>query len=84
MLSAAFKRAPFKIAEEGWGEFDMVITLSAIDKGGDFPLMHDLNFQSEHYEAKHSIVGFLDCTAMDSKLILNVLAGLQKPQTRTS
>ena len=52
----AFKRPPFKISENGWGEFDMNITLSTIDKGGDHPIAHDLNFQSEHYESKHSVV----------------------------
>lgn len=52
----AFKKPPFRIAEQGWGEFDMLITLTAIDKGGEYPLAHDLNFQSERYEAKHTIV----------------------------
>ena len=52
----AFKRPPFKISESGWGEFDMLITLSTVDKGGDHAIAHDLNFQSEHYESKHSIV----------------------------
>ena len=56
-LVAAHKKPPFKISEEGWGEFDMLITLTAIDKGGDFPIAHDLNFRSERYETKHTIVG---------------------------
>ncbi|MCJ1256124.1 hypothetical protein MMC24_003944 [Lignoscripta atroalba] len=50
-----FTTAPFKIQEEGWGEFDMEIVLSAMDKGGEFPLQHDLNFQNGRYEAKHPI-----------------------------
>jgi len=37
----------------------MLITLTAIDKGGDFALAHDLNFQKNLYEAKHTIVGSL-------------------------
>ena len=35
----------------------MEIILTAIDKGGEYPLTHDLNFQSARYEAKHTIVG---------------------------
>lgn len=53
---AAFKRAPFRIEEEGWGEFDMEIVLTAAEKGGEHSLPHDLNFQSERYEAKHNVV----------------------------
>ncbi|KAI9875370.1 MAG: hypothetical protein M1830_008573 [Pleopsidium flavum] len=49
------KRAPFKIEEEGWGEFDMEIVLSAVEKGGDNPIAHDLNFAAARYEAKHPI-----------------------------
>ena len=51
-----FKKPPFRIEEEGWGEFDMTIVLSALDKGGDHSLQHDLNFQAERYEAKHPLV----------------------------
>lgn len=54
--STAFKKPPFRIDEQGWGEFDMSITLSAVGKGGDHTLQHDLNFQSERYEAKHPVV----------------------------
>ncbi|MCJ1298688.1 hypothetical protein MMC08_001478 [Hypocenomyce scalaris] len=50
-----FTRPPFKIEEKGWGEFDMEIVLSAVDKGGEFPIPHDLNFQSTRYESKHQI-----------------------------
>lgn len=53
---AAFTNPPFKIQEEGWGEFDMTITLTAIDKGGEHNILHDLNFGSERYEAKHPVV----------------------------
>jgi transcription initiation factor IIF auxiliary subunit len=51
-----FKKPPFKIEEKGWGEFDMTIVLTAVGKGGDHTLDHDLNFQSERYEAKHQVV----------------------------
>lgn len=50
------KKPPFRIDEKGWGEFDMTIVLSAIGKGGDHTLDHDLNFQAERYEAKHQVV----------------------------
>lgn len=53
---AAFTTPPFSISEEGWGEFDMEITFTGLDKGGDHPILHDLNFQSARYEAKHTIV----------------------------
>lgn len=50
------KKPPFRIEEKGWGEFDMTIVLTAVGKGGDHTLEHDLNFQSERYEAKHQVV----------------------------
>jgi transcription initiation factor IIF auxiliary subunit len=50
-----FKRPPFRIEEEGWGEFDMEIILTPIEKGGEHSLPHDLNFQSERYEARHNV-----------------------------
>lgn len=51
----AVKKPPFRLDEEGWGEFEMQIVLTAAGKGGDHTLDHDLNFQSERYEAKHWI-----------------------------
>ncbi|KAL1592660.1 transcription factor TFIIF complex subunit Tfg3 [Paraconiothyrium brasiliense] len=51
-----FKKPPFKIEEKGWGEFDMTIVLTGAHKGGDHTLAHDLNFQSEKYEATHQVV----------------------------
>jgi len=53
---AAFKRSPFRINEEGWGEFDMGIAFYTSDKSGDQTIAHDLNFGSEHYETKHTLV----------------------------
>ncbi|KAK0507666.1 hypothetical protein JMJ35_009555 [Cladonia borealis] len=50
-----FKRPPFRIQETGWGEFDMIISLNAVDKGGEHTIAHDLNFQNERYESKHTI-----------------------------
>lgn len=47
------KKLPFKLEEEGWGEFDMEIVLHAVDKGGDHTIRHDLNFQEAKYETLH-------------------------------
>ncbi|KAL1990861.1 hypothetical protein VTN49DRAFT_5864 [Thermomyces lanuginosus] len=48
-----FKTPPFRIEEEGWGEFDMTIGLFAPDK--EHTITHDLNFQQSRYESKHVI-----------------------------
>lgn len=48
------KNPPFRIQEEGWGEFDMQISLTAADK--DHVIAHDLNFAQTRYESKHVIV----------------------------
>ncbi|KAG0157540.1 hypothetical protein PDIDSM_4725 [Penicillium digitatum] len=45
-----FKQPPFRIQEEGWGEFDMSIELTA-DKS--YTIQHDLNFAQTRYESKH-------------------------------
>ena len=52
------KEAPFRIAEKGWGEFDMSIILTPVGapKNGDQTLQHDLNFAQEEYESTHSVV----------------------------
>ncbi|KAJ5713281.1 Transcription initiation factor TFIID subunit 14 [Penicillium malachiteum] len=47
-----FKNPPFRISEEGWGEFDMQIEFVA-DKSHF--INHDLNFREERYESKHII-----------------------------
>ena len=52
----AFREPPFRIQEKGWGEFDMQLILTAINKGGDHTIEHDLNFLNERYEAKHTVV----------------------------
>lgn len=96
---AAFKRPPFRIEEEGWGEFDMEIVLTAAEKGGEHSLPHDLNFQSERYEAKHNVVsahiesflgggkrrGGLACEAhrLLIQSLLFKLLDLQEPEART-
>ena len=50
----AFENPPFRIQEEGWGEFEMQIVLSAADK--DHVITHDLNFLESRYESKHVVV----------------------------
>ncbi|ODV95935.1 hypothetical protein PACTADRAFT_49365 [Pachysolen tannophilus NRRL Y-2460] len=50
-----FKKPPFKIEEQGWGEFDMQISLHLLDKAGERKIHHDLNFLKEKYEVDHVI-----------------------------
>lgn len=52
-VAAAFTKPPFRISEEGWGEFDMQIEFTA-DKAHF--IGHDLNFAKERYESKHVLV----------------------------
>lgn len=49
------KKPPFKIEEEGWGEFDMGIVLHFADKGGEQTIGHDLNFAQNEYIVNHTI-----------------------------
>lgn len=50
------KRPPFKVEEEGWGEFDLGVTLHYVEKEGQKELTHDLNFQDSRYESPHRLV----------------------------
>lgn len=52
------KTPPFRIAEEGWGEFEMLVTMTPIGnpKGGEVTVVHDLNFAQEMYESFHTVV----------------------------
>ncbi|GMM31572.1 TATA-binding protein-associated factor [Martiniozyma asiatica (nom. inval.)] len=45
----SFKKPPFAITEQGWGGFDIPITLSLIEKGGNHKIHHDLNFFKDSY-----------------------------------
>lgn len=54
--ASALKKPPFHLKQEGWGEFEMQIILTAIDRGGDHTITHDLNFRSPRYEATHNVV----------------------------
>ncbi|KAI5285584.1 hypothetical protein KEM54_000457 [Ascosphaera aggregata] len=46
-------KPPFRLDEEGWGEFDMQIVCTVLDK--DYTITHDLNFASPRYEVKHTL-----------------------------
>lgn len=49
-----FKEPPFRVAEDGWGEFELRIHMK--DAGGKtHEFLHDLNFQNARYEVKHVI-----------------------------
>ena len=50
------KRPPFKVEEEGWGEFDLGVTLHYVEREGSKELTHDLNFQEAKYESPHKLV----------------------------
>lgn len=52
----AIKKPPFKLEEQGWGEFDMTIALHIMDKGGEHTVVHDLNFLEETYDVLHKLV----------------------------
>lgn len=46
---------PFRVAEDGWGEFELSITFTDLS-GKDHPIIHDLNFSQNRYETKHVII----------------------------
>lgn len=50
----SFKEPPFKISEQGWGEFDMTILLHLIGKV-ERKVSHDLHFLEERYTEDHTI-----------------------------
>lgn len=53
-IDSVLKTPPFRIQEEGWGEFDLPIGLTADNK--EHSVTHDLNFAQARYESKHVIV----------------------------
>lgn len=52
------KRAPWKVVEQGWGEFEMGVVLHYIDNSGSATFTHDLNFQSGETYSKPQTVTF--------------------------
>lgn len=53
-MCVVFRAPPFRIEESGWGEFDMQIVFTVLDK--DYTIDKDLHFQKEKYESKHVLV----------------------------
>ncbi|ANB15968.1 TATA-binding protein-associated factor TAF14 [Sugiyamaella lignohabitans] len=53
LTSQVLKKVPFKIEEQGWGEFDLGIVLHMVDKSGEHTLSHDLNFATNEYKNDH-------------------------------
>ena len=68
----------------------MLITLTAADKGGDHTIGHDLNFQAEQYESKHTVVCLtmislgLWPTGLPLTFMSTTQPDFQKSQTRTT
>jgi transcription initiation factor IIF auxiliary subunit len=49
-------KAPFRIEEEGWGEFEIIMHLTPIGAKSDQNISHDLNFQQgETYSSTHVV-----------------------------
>jgi transcription initiation factor IIF auxiliary subunit len=54
-----FKQPPFRLEEQGWGEFELKLVLHPLGRGAaDVTLMHDLNFLEERYESVRDVVCF--------------------------
>ncbi|KAJ2849473.1 transcription factor TFIIF complex subunit Tfg3 [Coemansia brasiliensis] len=48
---------PFKVEEEGWGEFDLVVIVHFINCQEPYRITHDLNFHvGEYYENKYPFI----------------------------
>ncbi|KAJ1722538.1 transcription factor TFIIF complex subunit Tfg3, partial [Coemansia biformis] len=51
------RRPPFRVEEEGWGEFDLVVIVHFVNCPEPLQFIHDLNFhEGELYEKKHHLV----------------------------
>jgi transcription initiation factor TFIID/TFIIF subunit len=60
----AIKKPPFKIEEQGWGEFELGVSFTFVDKAGERKIAHDLNFRQEKYIVDH----VLHCPLKSEKL----------------
>lgn len=49
-----FKKPPFRVSEDGWGEFELMIELKDL-AGKLHNIVHDLNFNNARYETKQII-----------------------------
>ncbi|GAB0136662.1 hypothetical protein EsDP_00004956 [Epichloe bromicola] len=50
-----FTKAPFLCSNEGWGEFEITVDCYTTEKTKLTPIIHDLNFSEEKYEATHTV-----------------------------
>ncbi|AMD22719.1 HHL051Wp [Eremothecium sinecaudum] len=50
-----FVDPPFKIEEQGWGGFELLISCHLLEKGGERKITHDLHFMKDSYVADHVI-----------------------------
>lgn len=50
-----FSQPPFKIEEQGWGGFELLISAHLLEKGGEKKITHDLHFMKDAYEVDHVI-----------------------------
>lgn len=55
----------------------MRITFHTSDKSGDQSIAHDLNFQSERYETKHTVVSYCTITLLALNMSIDMLDGYQ-------
>ncbi|KAJ1737230.1 transcription factor TFIIF complex subunit Tfg3 [Coemansia sp. Benny D160-2] len=50
-------RAPFRVEEEGWGEFDLIVIVHMANSPDTYKIVHDLNFQEgESYTKRYPFV----------------------------
>jgi transcription initiation factor IIF auxiliary subunit len=61
----------------------MTIVLTSMYKGGEHTLEHDLNFQTEKYEAKHTVVSSARSALNQSATMLIRTTDFPKPEART-
>ncbi|ONH69374.1 Transcription initiation factor TFIID subunit 14 [Cyberlindnera fabianii] len=64
------KKQPFRLQEEGWGGFEIPITITLIDKAGERKIVHDLNFLEDTYSVDHDI----SCPLNKSEKLRKLLA----------
>lgn len=72
------KTPPFLVEEEGWGEFDIDITLHVAERGGEHHVIHLLNFSEPVYSVDHKL------TFPANKPVLNELLAKSGPVPQLS
>lgn len=69
----AIKQQPFRVEEQGWGEFDIPISVHLVGlngKQGERKINHDLNFLQEKYTIDHVISVPINKNQTLNKLLL--------------